>query len=298
MRRLLCVSLILALPLAVLLAAPPADEPKPPVPINLDKINTKADEDDPHLASDGKTFYYSSTANGKSDLWLARRSSPNQAWSAGKLVPDLNSKAETRSVFVTPEGVFPQRLYFATNKDLEKKSQKGDNFDLYFVTKQGPSADFTFETALPFCTAEDEMHPWLTAQGQFYFSRKTKEGWRVFVATRPKSGGQFGEPVLLKDLPPDFQHVTLTPDGKTMYLEGPLDNGRTGLFHCTATGVNSWSKPEPLADLNSSDAPTSDRSPSLSRDGTMLYFASDRPGGKGGLDLYVVPTKDLAKKGN
>ena len=36
-----------------------------------------------------------------------------------------------------------------------------------------------------------------------------------------------------------------------------------------------------------------DRSPSLSRDGTMLYFASDRPGGKGALDLYVVRTAEL-----
>jgi hypothetical protein len=297
MHRLPFVLLILALPLAVLPAAPPADEPKTPMPINLDKVNTKADEDDPHLSSDGKTLYYTSTANGKSDVWMAHRSSASQPWSGGKLVPDINSKADTRSVFVTPEGVFPQRLYYATNKDPEK-NRKGDNFDLYFVTKQLPSADFTFETALPFCTAEDEMHPWLTAQGEFYFSRKTKKGWRVFFAARPKSGGQFGEPVLLKDLPADFQHVTLTPDGKTMYLEGPLDNGRTGLFRCSATGSNSWSKPEALDDLNSTDAPTGDRSPSLSRDGAMLYFASDRPGGKGGLDLYVVPTKDLARKGN
>jgi hypothetical protein len=298
MRRLLVALPVLALLLVILPAALPSDEPKAPVPINLDKINTKADEDDPHLASDGKALYYSSTANGKSDVWVTRRSSASQAWSAGKLDPDLNSKAETRSVFVTPEGVFPQRLYFATNKDLEKKSQKGDNFDLYFVTKQGPAADFTFETALPFCTAEDELHPWLTPQGQFYFSRKTKEGWRVLVATRPKSGGQFGEPVLLKDLPPNFQHVTLTPDGKTMYLEGPLDNGRMGLFRCTATGSNGWGKPEALTDLNNPEGPTGDHSPSLSRDGTMLYFASDRPGGKGGLDLYVVPVKDLGKKGN
>jgi hypothetical protein len=298
MYRLLCTSLILALTLAVLMSALPADEPKAPLPVNLEKLNTKADEDDPHLSSDAKTLYYSSTTNGKSDIWMTHRSSASQPWSMGKPVPDLNSKADTRCVFVTPEGVFPQRLYFATNKDLEKKSQKGDNFDLYFVTKQGPSADFTFETALPFCTAEDEMHPWLTAQGDLYFSRKTKKGWRIFVATRPRSGGQFGEPVLLKDLPADFQHATLTPDAKTMYLEGPLDNGRIGLYRSTAMGTNSWSKPEALDDLNSSDAPTGDRSPSLSRDGTMLYFASDRPGGKGGFDLYVVATKDLAKKGN
>jgi hypothetical protein len=57
-----------------------------------------------------------------------------------------------------------------------------------------------------------------------------------------------------------------------------------------------WSSPEPLDLLNHPEAPTGDRSPCLSRDGTMLYFASDRPEGKGGLDLWVIPTAQLVKK--
>ena len=44
---------------------------------------------------------------------------------------------------------------------------------------------------------------------------------------------------------------------------------------------------------DSSDAPTGDLSPSLSRDGSLLYFASDRPGGKGKLDLWVIQTAKL-----
>ena len=50
--------------------------------------------------------------------------------------------------------------------------------------------------------------------------------------------------------------------------------------------------------INSSDAPTGDVSPALSRDGNLLYFASDRPGGKGKLDLWVIQTIKLkAAKG-
>ncbi len=45
-----------------------------------------------------------------------------------------------------------------------------------------------------------------------------------------------------------------------------------------------WSPPELLSDLNS---PAWDGHPSISPDGEWLIFASDRPGGWGGLDLYL-----------
>ena len=82
-----------------------------------------------------------------------------------------------------------------------------------------------------------------------------------------------------------------------MYLQGPLEKGRWGLFHSSrASAKSDWTTPEPLEDLNCEEAPTGDKSPCLSRDGSLLYFASDRPGGKGGLDLWVVQTSQLGKK--
>jgi hypothetical protein len=57
-----------------------------------------------------------------------------------------------------------------------------------------------------------------------------------------------------------------------------------------------WGKPEPLDELNCEEAPTGDKSPCVSRDGSLLYFASDRPGGKGGFDLWAAPTNLLGKK--
>lgn len=48
---------------------------------------------------------------------------------------------------------------------------------------------------------------------------------------------------------------------------------------------SSWSEPVNLgAPINSAGA---DQSPALSADGLSLYFASDRPGGLGGVDLWV-----------
>ena len=147
-------------------------------------------------------------------------------------------------------------------------------------------------------TPADEQDPWLTRDGKtLYFSRKTKDGYRVFTATRTASKGAqgFDDPVLVDELPAGFHHATLTPDGKTMYLQGPLDKGRWGLFVSTKT-EKTWGMPEPLDVLNDASGPTGDRSPCLSRDGPTLYFASDRDGGKGGLDLYSVPVAELKKK--
>jgi hypothetical protein len=80
-----------------------------------------------------------------------------------------------------------------------------------------------------------------------------------------------------------------------MYLQGPLENKRWGLFTSTRT-TKGWSKPEPLDAVNDPEGKTGDRSPNLSRDGRLLYFVSDRPGGKGGLDVWAIQTAMLGKK--
>jgi hypothetical protein len=272
-----------------------AQQLKPnPVP-----VNTEADENEPFPTSNGLRLFYTSNARKRYEVLCSTRSEKSKPWPAGKPFADLVSKANVRSVYLTQDGDkhLPQRLYFATDKDPLKKDEKGNNYDIYFISKQTPSADFTFEQGLNFCTEEDELHPWLTHDGNaLYFSRKTKDGWRVFVSKRPKDGGQFGEPTLIKELEPGFHHATLMEDGKTMFLQGPLPKGRWGLFFSKRGEDGLWRKPQPLDDVNNPDGKTGDCSPALTRDGTHLYFASDRPGGKGGLDLYWVWTASLKKK--
>jgi hypothetical protein len=284
------------LPLALLALLAAANLAHAQASVHPLPVNTAADEDEPHVSSSGLMLFYTSNANKKFEVLMSSRPDKKHTWPAGKPFDDINSKANTRGVFITPDGVLPQRIYFATDKDPTKDGEKGSNYDIYFVTKQTPKSDFTFEQGLPFCTKDDEMHPWLTHDGlSLYFSRKTADGWRVYVSKRPKDGGQFGDPALVEELPAGFHHATLTKDGKTMYFQGPLEKERWGLFR-SVRGAKGWGKPEPLDDVNNADGPTGDRSPCLSRDGVWLYFASDRPGGKGGLDLYYVWVEELRRK--
>jgi Tol biopolymer transport system component len=265
--------------------------------VNLD-CNTAADEDDPHVSSSGAYLYYAGNAAKKFDLMVSKRATTGK-WAAGKPVGSyIQTKADEHGCFLTPDGAFPQYLFVVTNKDENDK--KGDNFDIYVTYREGATKDFAPPEAVNVVdTAEDEKDPWLTRDGKtLYFTRKTKkDGHRVFTATRKSAKGAqgFEEPAPVAELPPGFHHATLTPDGKSMYLQGPLDKGRWGLF-VSAKGDKTWGTPEALDLLNDASGPTGDQSPCLSRDGVTLYFASDRDGGKGGLDLYSVPVADLKKK--
>jgi hypothetical protein len=268
-----------------------ADEGKRATPINL-PINTKSDEDDPYVSSSGLVLFYASNAKGKFDIMLAKRRSLIAAWVKGQLLEDyVRTEVDDCSVCLTRDGAYPQYLYFATKKDKETK-----NFDIYVAVKQTRTGSFTEPTPVHAVDSEaDEMHPWLTADGkQLYFSRKTKDGWRVYVCKRAQATGAqgFEDPELVKELSPNFHHVSLTRDGKTMYLQGPLDRGRVGLFTSTK-GAKGWSEPVALSMLNDRDAPKGDCSPAVSSDGNTLYFASDRTGGKGGFDIWSVPTSQL-----
>ncbi|MBY0528286.1 MAG: hypothetical protein K2R98_33155 [Gemmataceae bacterium] len=298
MIRMLAVFALLTLTFLV----PAADDPpKALKPIPL-PFNTAKDEDDPHISSDELSFFYTVVGKDKAEVFISQRKKAKEEWGAGKAVVDLKTKtANNRGVFLTPDGKFPQYLFYATDEDFEKKGQKGDNFDIYFLIKQNAAADWTTKTAIvTIGTEADETHPWLSADNRhLFFSRKDKEGWHVYQVSRPGVAGQFGEAMKL-DFPPDFHHATLTPDLKTMVLQGPIaakgDKKRFGLYLSTNANGKGWTKPEELKALNHAEGPIGDVSPNLSRDGLNLYFASDRPGGKGGLDIYTIPTAQLVKK--
>lgn len=284
----------------LIVSAPAQDEPKLLEPVNL-SFNTDKDEDDPHVSSNNLTFFYVTNANKRLEIMSSTRKTVKDAFPAGQLLTNLKSMgADFRSPFLTADGKFPQRFYYSSNQDPLTKGAKGDNYDIYFLVKIDAKAEFgSYNAVVTIGTEADEMHPWLTAdERQIYFSRKTEGGWRQFVATRPPDGGQFGQPVQLK-LPLGYHHATLTPDGKTMYLQGPVESKgkdkRWGLFVSTSTGKDAWSRPELLVGLNHPMGARGDLSPSLSRDGATLYFASDRPGGKGGLDIWMIPTAQLPK---
>src|SRR5207247_6822842 len=99
----------------------PADE-KGVQPINLDKINTAADEDDPFILPD-KTLLYASNVSGRYRIMQAIWS---PGWKKGKLLSGLDAKdTDFRSPFYREE-----KLYFASNEIPDESLKDMKNFDI------------------------------------------------------------------------------------------------------------------------------------------------------------------------
>ncbi len=79
---------------------------------------------------------------------------------------------------------------------------------------------------------------------------------------------------------------TIAPDGQRIVWASDRAGGQGGwdLWQAVLRDGR-WQDPAPLALNSASD----EREPYFSHDGRWLYFASNRPGGQGGFDLYRAP---------
>jgi outer membrane protein OmpA-like peptidoglycan-associated protein len=78
--------------------------------------------------------------------------------------------------------------------------------------------------------------------------------------------------------------VGLSPDGQTIFIYRDDGNGDGNIYTTHLNGLV-WGIPQKLND--NVDSKYWEPSASISADGQTLYFSSNRPGGYGGLDIYI-----------
>jgi hypothetical protein len=116
-------------------------------------------------------------------------------------------------------------------------------------------------------------------------------------ARRPNAAEPFGETMLIKELdsPSSQSGPFLTGDGLTLLYEsgvGPNHQGGKDIYQSHRRDRNSpWEKPVNLGPKVNTKA--DETGPCLSRDGLVLFFASDRPGGQGDSDLWRSRRKSV-----
>jgi len=135
----------------------------------------------------------------------------------------------------------------------------------------------------------DDLDPFPTEDAIYFVSDRpgSQGGLDMFVARREGDG--FGEPEPLAgavNSPASERSPTLTGDGRRLVFASDRWNGVAGegfdLFEASREG-GKFGPPRRLVAL---DSPEDDVDPYLWADGSRLVFSSNRPGGRGGLDLW------------
>jgi hypothetical protein len=266
---------------------------------NLERLNTAANEDDPCLCPDGNQLVYASDAAGKYALLLASRKGPGFPLEPDRTLDELSAAGQVRGACLLPRTADGwEYLYFSTQMQTDAKKP---NFDIYRVGRFNERRPFQGNNAASpvqaVCTDADEAFPWLSPDArELHFSRKTEKGWQLMraVGKEPRVFTQ----VETLAVSTGFYHACLNRAGTKMIVQGPLqpEETRQGLFLVKRKSTKAtWEEPIPLTSINSTEGTLGTCSPSLSIDTHYLYFASDRPGGKGGLDLYVVAVAEVAE---
>lgn len=254
-------------------------------------INSKDSELMPVMSTDdGRLLYTRKKYQAKSrqteeSIWMAIKEQYLWTQSQPLRLPGIMGNAAT--VSLSPDGQY----LFLYMYDPQRRGE------LYVSQFDGNS--FTQPQALP--------EPINSAYEESGLSISADGSWLIFASDRPEgyggkdlyicykqADGSWGN---VQNLGPDINTPFdedapfLHPDGRTLYFSS---NGHPGLggmdiFRAEHSG-NTWARVQNMGyPINS---PFNDSYYCLSADGKRAYFSSDRPGGIGETDLYLVGIPD------
>ena len=145
----------------------------------------------------------------------------------------------------------------------------------------GPSINTSLSEYWPSLTADDEMLVFTTSnrkinsQEDLYYSIKKNGEWKKAIKIAPPVNTTGSEGA-----------QSISADGKTMVFTACLRKDGYGScdIYISKKKGNKWSRPINIGQPINSHYKESQ--PSLSADGKVLFFASNRPGGKGKFDIW------------
>lgn len=152
----------------------------------------------------------------------------------------------------------------------------------------------------------EEFAPFAVTNDYLYFSSSMGGKARVYGSQR--QGNKWGKASIPGNFPVitngQYCNASLAPDGERMYFticnndkDWDRMNTRCEIFVTKKQGV-SWSQPVRLPDYINMSGVNTTQPYSIHRAGQeVLYFVSNREGGRGGLDIWFT-TRDLGDEGN
>ena len=261
----------------------------------------------PFISRNETTLYMASNRPGGLgglDIWVARRPDPDAPWGAPENVgAPVNSAAND---FCPTIDRNDHSFYFVSNR-----SGGCGGADIYMTRLRPDGWDALENPGCDVNSAADEASPFpLPEPGKgkvLYFSSVRPGGFAADPAgavpdsdlyMSERHDGSYGTPELVPGANTAFEdgQPNLRRDGRELFFfsNRPGTLGMADIYAATrSTTSDPWSTPVNLGPtVNSPDG--ADTRPSLSWDGTTLYFGSTRPGGDGSADHYVTTRERVA----
>ncbi len=263
-------------------------------PLNLGPtVNSSYNEWGPCLSADGLELYFGSGrpgGSGAEDLWVTTRSTTDDDWSTPvNLGPTVNSSSPEGMPSISSDGL---ELYFSSGRPGGHGD--GDIWVTTRATKENPWEE-PVNLGPTVNSSSLEIGSRISADGLTLYFNSNRPGssgeWDLWVTTRATTDENWSEPVSL--MPAAYS--SLSTDGLVLFFQD--DNLDIWLTQ-RKTMVDPFGTAVKLPlQVNTSRV---EGAPSLSYDGSTLYFSSNNSGGYGMNDTWQVsiePIVDLNSDG-
>jgi len=289
------------------------ENPVPFNPVNAGSgLNSKYDEYYPCITADEQAFLFTRELpcetcleKWQEDFYVSDKN-PDGSWgNAYSIGPKINSLNNEGAPSLSADG---QILFFVaceTDFGYGAERQGFGSCDIFYSFKNGNDWSKPQNVNAPVCTKWWETQPSFSSDGKtLYFIRGVVDGngkrqQDIYISVL-KEYGKWSVPTKLSNkinTSYDEESVFIHPDNQTLYFSSDGHPGMGGLdiFMSRRKANGEWGEPVNLGyPINTFG---DENSLLVSRDGQIAYFASDRVGGFGGLDIYSFDLYEKARPG-
>ncbi len=234
-------------------------------------VSTEKNELNSVFSADGSEFYYAiQTGQMKWVIMVMKR--VNDRWSKGAPA-SFSGQYSDVDLFITADG---KKLFFCSNRPLEKNGAEKKDFDIWVVERDGDDWSKPKHMGAPVNSGESEFYPSLTKDGTLYFQsqRPDSRGSKDIYRSRPVDGKykkieNVGDVINSELFEGD---VLIAPDEDYMIysVDRPDGFGRGDLYISFRAENDVWTTPKNMGDRINSEY--NENCPILSPDGKFLFF--------------------------
>ena len=269
-------------------------------PVNLGLlINSPFSDQGPAISKDGLSLYFTSDRpgglGGPFDMYVSQRASVDDPWGVPlNLGPVVNTTFDEGNPALSRDG---HLLFFQSKRPggiggidlwVTRRDNTHDDFDWQTPVNLGANVNSAADDNGPSYFENDE-----DGLPQLFFGsgRSGGLGAADLYVSEQMADGSFGPATRVTELSStaNENRPSINKNGLEIIFQSNRPGSlSTALDLWVATRVStldSWSTPVSLG--TTINTTSIDNNANLSSDGKTLFFSSDRPGGFGGLDLYM-----------